>query len=500
MTARAGFSDVTTSLGNIDSTWQRSTTYLDHTTQTAPLSVSEIGVSTHNHVDSFVQATWTAPAPREDLHSGELPAGLLRGQGLVPMVMRALERNVTGSVYSGLGGGAEEAPQGDNFLTLVRPEGAGGDLQCSAVAWSCTGQSLAAGFGRHDHEDWCEHRSTLCVWNIFRRNLNPAKADLTIEMDSCVTSLAFHPAFPSVLAGGSFSGQVRIWDTNREDPVLAASPVADFAHREPVTQLRWAADPSSPTQWLLVSTSGDGKVLAWNPTSKLAWPVYGQSLLASGAKRPNRTGGKVGAVLGGTALSFACDESSFVVGTEAGAVLKCALVTGAKAKSGEAYAKDPKEEVAYPSPIVFSLEAHPGAINAAECSPFHRNLAVTCAGDGAVRLWNLLQQPPVATISLGSAPLFCLSLSPTRPALLAAASADGHIHLVDLSVSRNAPVLTLTVPMRLTIYSLAFNKQGDLLASGDAAGNIRIWKLNKALSEERPSERSTLNLFAKMED
>ena len=40
-------------------------------------------------------------------------------------------------------------------------------LQCTGVAWSATGRTLAASFGRRDIVGWCDVRGCIGVWNIF---------------------------------------------------------------------------------------------------------------------------------------------------------------------------------------------------------------------------------------------------------------------------------------------------------------------------------------------
>ena len=47
--------------------------------------------------------------------------------------------------------------------------------------------------------------------------------------------IEFHPERPTVIAGGLFNGEVRIWDTaNAEEPQICCSPIDDFCHREPI--------------------------------------------------------------------------------------------------------------------------------------------------------------------------------------------------------------------------------------------------------------------------
>lgn len=48
-----------------------------------------------------------------------------------------------------------------------------------------------------------------------------------------------HPEKPSIVAGGTFSGEVVVWDTNATDePLIARSKIDDYFHREPITKVR----------------------------------------------------------------------------------------------------------------------------------------------------------------------------------------------------------------------------------------------------------------------
>ncbi len=52
--------------------------------------------------------------------------------------------------------------------------------------------------------------------------------------------LAFHPEQPAILAGGSFNGEVLVWNTALTDePLVASSQIGDYYHREPVSQVTW---------------------------------------------------------------------------------------------------------------------------------------------------------------------------------------------------------------------------------------------------------------------
>jgi len=55
--------------------------------------------------------------------------------------------------------------------------------QVVAIAWSSNGSSLAAAYGKTDHTAWCEHHSTVSVWGIFRRDFDPKKPAVNIEVN-----------------------------------------------------------------------------------------------------------------------------------------------------------------------------------------------------------------------------------------------------------------------------------------------------------------------------
>ena len=89
----------------------------------------------------------------------------------------------------------------------------------------------------------------------------------------------------------------------------------------------------------------------------------------------------------GTCLSFSSeDKNLFVVGSENGGIYKCSLQT--LDSSGVDY--HTTEERNLQSPIKFSFRPHFGPVYDINCSPFHRNLFLSCATDTTTRLYSLL--------------------------------------------------------------------------------------------------------------
>jgi len=80
--------------------------------------------------------------------------------------------------------------------------------QVMDVAWNATGTALACAYGRLDTYGWCDVLAPVCVWrNVFDSKLAGGAADLALEVEGFVHSLAFHPKEPAVLAGGTYNGE-----------------------------------------------------------------------------------------------------------------------------------------------------------------------------------------------------------------------------------------------------------------------------------------------------
>lgn len=115
--------------------------------------------------------------------------------------------------------------------------------QAVSVAWSCNGATVAVAYGHTDHQTWCEHHSAISTWGIFRREFDPKKPNMNIEVSNCLTTIEFHPSDPVILAGGTMNGEIYLWnidsDRNGEDAVICQSSIDEYYHREAVTKLIW---------------------------------------------------------------------------------------------------------------------------------------------------------------------------------------------------------------------------------------------------------------------
>jgi WD40 repeat protein len=120
-------------------------------------------------------------------------------------------------------GGASSASESGKAV------GKGDDhYQVVSVAWSCNGSTIAVAYGKSNHEAWCEHHSSVSTWGIFRREFDPKKPNMSIEVSNCLTTIEFHPSDPLILAGGTMNGEIYLWNVDSErssgeDPTICSS-------------------------------------------------------------------------------------------------------------------------------------------------------------------------------------------------------------------------------------------------------------------------------------
>ncbi|GMF13242.1 unnamed protein product [Phytophthora lilii] len=350
-------------------------------------------------------------------------------------------------------------------------------LSCTGVSWNATGSVIAVAYGRFDHSGWCNYRSALCLWN------------------SGLMCVAFHPQNPSIVAAGSFNGEVFVWDTEPVDYRFYSSGIGDYFHREPVTKVAWVYDIQT-ADYNIASVSGDGKILFWRVKDKLAFPVEGYAMHLSGASAGKSNNDETRSpVIGGKALAFSSTDKAsraFVVGSEGGVVARCFAKAAANVRSSdfkgekkwtataarlvsklpaskipaarrqvEAYAsaKRTKEvtlatvyearldpATIFPSAMDFVFEPHTAPVYDASFSPFRKSIFLTASADGTTRVYSTMQRELLLSVDVtpSTAYLYAAEWSRTRPMVFAAASEDGNVYIFDLKVDRVSPVLVLS--------------------------------------------------------
>ncbi|KAH7818592.1 putative dynein intermediate chain WDR34 [Monocercomonoides exilis] len=438
---------------------------------------------------------------------------------------------------------------------------------CSGLSWNSTGRLLAVSYGQLNHTGWCMHRGIIQLFSVFHEEqkkgvtkfstANRGISDenslfASAEVNSCLLCVACHPTDPTLVAGGSFSGAVHVFDfKNREEPVILSSSIDAECHNEPVSAVAWVKHGSAiGNDYDLCSLGSDGKVFLWTLDNRLAFPVgeyviqNRTSPLSSITSLPSLSSQPL-APVAGTALSLSpFDQSQFYFATETGGVFK------------GSFRKDPKwglkrqldrkdassSEKQAPNPVTFNYAPHVGPVNGISACYRHRNLFVSAGADGSLTLRNALSREPIFSETLKS-PILSVAWSTRAPRVIAAGSSKGGLSLFRLSADKLSLCSTINPSLDhprvdastagasgqadesvtssnssslhskakksrikaskhgssapLAVLSVSFSPHFPMLSCGDASGWVCVYELPSSFSTEADGDASLLEAIGR---
>ncbi|XP_065071936.1 cytoplasmic dynein 2 intermediate chain 2-like isoform X2 [Rhopilema esculentum] len=493
------FSDETHDVISLPSSWKVERSLNDASCQTKDITFSiastqssyknEIEIQTETDEDESL-----TKSKQLDVNTQALSNFLLR---VYPDICEQLIANEKSHAFDGYDVNWEDETDTISCLYKLSHKAASEDLEVTSVSWNSRGSVIAAAYGRHDHESWCTHKSLLCTWNIDMRNIDTEKGDKALEVDGCLMSIAFHPTNPPLIAGGTFNGEVVVWDLSQDDDnALVASSRQIELHQEPVTKVTWMKAKGRLKSWTyeIMSISSDGKAFLWR------YDQYGKKLklergfLVLAEKIPKSlVPSKIrsDAEMGVTCMSFAKDDPDiFVIGSEGGGLFKCYLDSEDVTSKGTAGTR-----VYLRSPVTLAYAPHIGPVYSVDCSPFHRNVFISCSMDTTVNIFSMLQIKPLYTIEPGAGYLLHAQWSQSRPLVFFLTTENGKLLIYDLKVSQIKPTNVIDVSStKKAVYAIDLNPQrSKLIATGDADGCVSVWSLNDDLVTFDQKEVSSLD-------
>ncbi|KTG02801.1 hypothetical protein cypCar_00012866 [Cyprinus carpio] len=174
----------------------------------------------------------------------------------------------------------------------------------TCLDWSPQYPELLVASYNNNEEAPHEPDGVALVWNMKYKKTTP---EYVFHCQSAVMSAAFAKFHPNLVVGGTYSGQIVLWDnrSNRRTPVQR-TPLSAAAHTHPVYCVNVVGTQNAHN---LISISTDGKMCSWS-LDMLSQPQDSMELVFKQSKSA--------AV---TSMSFPLgDVNNFVVGSEDGSV------------------------------------------------------------------------------------------------------------------------------------------------------------------------------------
>ncbi|BGP25735.1 hypothetical protein JCM10295v2_004668 [Rhodotorula toruloides] len=346
------------------------------------------------------------------------------------------------------------------------------------------------------------------VWNLHLLE----RPEFVFHAQSDILSIAFSPFHPNLVVGGTYSGQILLWDTRsrHSNPVLK-TPLSASGHTHPVYSLSHVGTQNAHS---LVSASTDGVVCTWT-LDMLARPQETLELVHPAHNKTDE--------VSVTALGFPLGETTtFWCATEEGNVYASNRYDRAGAKAGLVQSEIYRGH----SGPVTGIDFHP-----VEGSVDLSDLFLTCGVDWTVKLWRAggalggpsagkaggATKSKTSSSSAGGAnaiaPLlsfeeaddyvFDVKWHPLHPAVFGTVDGAGKFDLWNLNTDTEVPIISTAVgesspaasrPLgggsgRRGLNKLAWErKEGRRAAIGSSDGKVYVYELSQDLVTPREGE------------
>ncbi|XP_067230876.1 dynein, cytoplasmic 1, intermediate chain 2a isoform X2 [Chanodichthys erythropterus] len=296
------------------------------------------------------------------------------------------------------------------------------------------------------------------VWNMKYKKTTP---EYVFHCQSAVMSAAFAQFHPNLVVGGTYSGQIVLWDnrSNKRTPVQR-TPLSASAHTHPVFCVNVVGTQNAHN---LISISTDGKMCSWS-LDMLSTPQDSLELVFKQSKS-----------VAVTSMSFPLgDVNNFVVGSEDGSVYT-ACRHGSKAGISEMF------------------EGHHGPITGLDCHTAagpvdFSHLFVTSSFDWTVKLWSTKNNKPLYSFEDNSDYVYDVMWSPTHPALFACVDGLGRLDLWNLNNETEVPTASVSVEGNPALNRVRWAHSGREVAVGDSEGQVHIYDVGEQISVPRQDE------------
>ncbi|XP_019755719.1 cytoplasmic dynein 2 intermediate chain 2-like [Dendroctonus ponderosae] len=343
----------------------------------------------------------------------------------------------------------------------------------ASLQWNNSGKSLAVPYN-YKHRTWCHHAGIICIYTLNRDCLSdtPKKR---LSTESCVTSIKYHPIHSGILAAGTFTGQIYIWNVENDvDPLICNI----LAHDEYITQISWMNYIDATNSVCLASSSTDGLLKLWNfditnnilkikITYKIKTPVLAKMNQTTEVSEALLDKGQLGLV----GFDFSKNiPDLFIVALEGGLIVRCTML-------GTTQLKGTATETYFYDPVFKYYEPHKGEIVAIKFSPDRKDLFLTSGTDGQIRIYRIDQDEPAQVIFTKS-PLNDISYIPHEEKLVAACGQHGTMEVYHLISGKSVPLSFNAKITRSNLTSLAVNSGNTkFVVLGNKNGQLQLWSV-----------------------
>ncbi|XP_066147909.1 cytoplasmic dynein 2 intermediate chain 2-like [Euwallacea fornicatus] len=343
----------------------------------------------------------------------------------------------------------------------------------TSLQWNCTGSTVAVPYN-YKHKTWCYHSGVVCIYVLTRDQKLSETPKKRLSTESCVTTTKFHPMHSNILAAGTFTGHLYVWNTENDlDPLISNT----IAHDEYVTQVSWSNDVNSDRTVYLASSSTEGLIKIWSlevtenllqlkTIYKIKTPILAKINQSTEVHQSVLDKGDLGVV--GFDFSKHIPDM-FLVALEGGLIVRCSVLGATEIKGNKG--------LRFYDPVYKYYEPHKGEILSIKCSPHKKEMFLTCGTEGEIRIYVLDQDDPARVIfTKTQLNDICYVLHEEK--LLGACGANGVLEVYHLITGKLLELNFNVKVSRRTLTSLAINgAKTHFVVTGNSNGEVQLWSV-----------------------
>ncbi|XP_030378966.1 cytoplasmic dynein 1 intermediate chain isoform X7 [Scaptodrosophila lebanonensis] len=333
----------------------------------------------------------------------------------------------------------------------------------TSMDWSTHFPELVLASYHNNDESPNEPDGVVMVWNTKFKKQTPEDV---FHCQSAVMSTCFAKFNPNLILGGTYSGQIVLWDNRvQKRTPMQRTPLSAAAHTHPVYSLQMVGTQNAHN---VISISSDGKLCSWS-LDMLSQPQDTLELQQRQSK-----------AIAITCMAFPANEiNSLVMGSEDGYVYSASR-HGLRSGVNEVFER-------HLGPIT-GISTHYN-----QSSPDFGHLFLTSSIDWTIKLWSLKDTKPLYSFEDNSDYVMDVAWSPIHPALFAAVDGSGRLDLWNLNQDTEVPTASIVVDGAPALNRVSWTPSGLHVTIGDEAGKLYVYDVAEHLAQPSRDEWSRFN-------
>eukprot|EP01135_Chromosphaera_perkinsii_P004422 Nk52_evm25s280 gene=Nk52_evmTU25s280 len=317
----------------------------------------------------------------------------------------------------------------------------------TSLDWSIKHPELCLASYNDNPDVLNEPDGTVAVWNMHL----PGRPEYAFQCQSAVVSSCFAQFHPNLILGGTYAGQVVLWDNRAKNTPVQRTPLSSDYHTHPVYGLEVVGTQNAHN---LVSISTEGKMCTWT-LDMLSEP---QDVLELQHKQNK--------AVSSTCMSFAEGETNkFIVGSEDGGVFSAHRLGSKRGIS---------DSLGYHYGPVTGVSVHPpqGAVD-------YSDLVLSSSIDWSVKLWSQKSQQCLFSFEDAVDYVCDVQWSPTHPSVFAAVDGMKRLTLWNINQDTEVPSAVANVETKVALNKLKWAPGGSRICVGDALGSVFVYDVDE---------------------